>query len=329
MLDEIFIKIKQLYNISNLKLIKNLGGFSSLNFQISDSSNQFVLKQYRNSTADKIKQIEKISFFLDQSDIPVKLPILNKNGSYHFVYQDTLYALYPMVEGIILHENTLSQKALHSASNILAQLHRLIPIAELNLHDANTCLVNYDEVSDEANKVLNLIANNPISEETDNITRNLIYLKLSLLNDLSAFNFNNVLQPKYLVHGDFHNENIIFSAGHQVIKLLDFEHTFIGSRTEDIFEFIHKGCCNSGFDEENINKAKHFLSHYKSVFPISNDELYIGFQYSVYQLVSSFFFEKELYTSHDISLYGLIGRDINRLSYINDHSRAIFNCIIF
>lgn len=308
------------YNLTSLNIQDTIGGLSALNLIVSSDSGPLVLKRYRPKEIEAVNRIEAVTELLAQNDIPVALPLKTPDGLKHFVYSDQYYALFPKIDGKVLHESTLNEKTLFNAGLMLAKIHHISDFKRLSLPETSEILKPKIQIETDSVKLLSFVKENSIDTETDDLIDEIVTAKLNVI---SHINYSEIIASLHnnrtLIHGDFHNENILFGSNDDVVCVLDFEEAHFGSDIEDIMTFINFACCNSGFDIPNIKKARTFLSGYESVKTITSDELHFGMKLLNYRLSSSFFLENELYLNRDLFFRQLIKRDLSKIHYLDNH----------
>jgi thiamine kinase-like enzyme len=117
------------------------------------------------------------------------------------------------------------------------------------------------------------------------------------------------------VHGDFHNENIIFDL-QEVAWILDFEYTTVGDPFDDIGQFIDKATCNYGFGDREILLAGAFINGYRNIRNISADEFAVGMKYYLVTFCNSTYFERRVAEKCGLEMEGYIKRDTRKANEI-------------
>lgn len=295
-----------------------LGGLSTCNIIIKTTSKEFVLKKYKSEKIKKIEKIEEITFFLKKNNIPVVIPKQTIKGNYHLKVNDLVFVVYPKVNARILHKNSLTKKSLVNAAKLLQIFHKLAISCPLKLKQNILTLNDFLENAQGCKKI---IFNNPLGSEIDNLLLHFIDKKITIMKEILGREM--LQEEKYkndLVHGDFHNENILFNLRDKLVCLLDFEEVHYGCGVQDLMQFIQLACCNTGYQEENLIKARIFLQTYLLKKSISKETLIFFTNRYMYYMASSFFFEKKLYLTKNIKLIDYIKRDLIKLSYLEQYA---------
>jgi Ser/Thr protein kinase RdoA (MazF antagonist) len=312
--------IKQKYGFNTIEMQSPIGGLSALNYSILTDKGLFVLKQYRSTAVGSVHHIESITELLASHKVPVVIPLPINSLELHFSYKNHLFAVYPKIEGFVLHEQSLTKHPLSSVAHALSQFHSVGRQNGLDLQTTADRIVPLDGIQDKARKLLDLVQSNSIDKETDELARQLAAIKLSIVSSLRITNEElDPLSQKDLVHGDFHNENLLFDKHQNVLCVLDFEEVHYGYASEDVLNFINFACCNSGYNEHTIRTARYFLKEYIALHHLSKQEIELGVRLMIYRLASSFFLETELYASREYFLKQFLVRDIGKFTYFKDN----------
>lgn len=246
------------------------------------------------------------------------MPMKTLKGSYHLEFGSSFFVLYPKVNGHILYEDSLTEKSLINTANLLQIFHGLKKNCPLTLKKKTLCLHEFLKNAQDCKK---LIFNNTLGAEIDNLILFFIDKKITIMEEAFRKNFFKEEVPKDdLVHGDFHNENILFKKNDEIACLLDFEEVHYGCGVQDLTQFIQLACCNTGYKEENLKKARVFLQTYLLKRFIKKEKLILYVTRYMYHMASSFFFEKNLYLTKNIKLIDYIKRDLLKLSYLEQHA---------
>lgn len=286
---EVLEIIRYKYGLSYLLERDNLGGLSTLNLSIKANGEEFVLKQYQKKDINKIEEIEKITFFLKKNKLPIVIPKKTLKGNYHLEVDNLFFVLYPKVNGRILYENSLTERSLVNTANLLQNFHGLDIDCSLALKKNSLSLHEFLKNAQDCKK---LILNNTLGAEIDDLIFLFIDKKITIIKKF----IKNFLQKKMdqhdLVHGDFHNENILFDVNDKIVCLLDFEEVHHGCGVEDLMQFIQLACCNTGYQEENLIKAKLFLHAYSLKRFVNKETLTFYTVRYMHRVASSFFLKK-------------------------------------
>ncbi len=294
-----------------------LGGLSSENFLLVVASGErFVLKVATTSYLHDFEQILASYLYWHKHGIPAIVPLLGKNHAYLQTGGTSTYVLFPFVDGLMYHQDTLTEAALKSAGMLLGRIHSL-PFE--GWHGGNQYL------SEQAQKRSQL-SDMDLSHCAE---KELIKESIQLKADLKKTLHIRLIGKKDLVfvHGDFHNSNIIFGPDDQVAALLDLEQTMVADAGKDYVKFIDLGCCNTKFEDHNFHMAKIFLNAYRSIRPLSHEDFRESlFQYLLAMTESSFF-ESAIALDGKIDLVPYLERDLKKYRFYIKHLDSFIDTV--
>ncbi|HSQ97458.1 MAG TPA: aminoglycoside phosphotransferase family protein [Rickettsiales bacterium] len=316
--------VKKLYKINYIENIKKIGGFSSDNFVIND---KFLLKIIKNKTQGYLEHLIENYLLLNEFKLPLAMPVINIEDKYYSKVNENFIILFPYFKNSkVLHEANLEDLHYNQIAYELTKFHK-IPTENINSIKRRE-LFSLNNFNKERIRTINYIENNPIDNQTHDLTIKLIEEKEKMLSDINLNSINNIItNSNDLVHGDFHNENILFDLNDKILCFLDFEEMHIGNKMEDVINFILFACCNSGFKEINLKKSKIFINHYNECNSITKNDMDFGLEYAILRLVSSFFLENKLYESKDLFFTKLLERDLNKIKYFKENKQIFLNNI--
>ncbi|HEY1037535.1 MAG TPA: phosphotransferase [Candidatus Paceibacterota bacterium] len=254
------------------------GGFLTENSVIETASGQrHFLKKQRESVAQKIDFIESAEIFFFENDIPVILPIKNKQGSLHFVFDSQTYTLYPMIEKYVqIERDSLSNEQVKSLAETLAKMH--MKAASCQLPDTATVADarwDTEKALGKINALARLISETDPdgNEEFGELCRKSLQLKQDFLysNRITSSNFN--LSRPVLTHGDFHDQNVFFDLEGRITHIFDFEKAEVVPKELEIVRALLLICFNHKYTEKEFKKAELFIKSYAHLNPIPIDEL--------------------------------------------------------
>jgi len=302
------------YNFSDIERVEKLRGLESLNYLIDTDRGAFVLKikQGADQVLDKIKKIINLNGFLNLNHIRVPDVLKTKRGMPFCILGNLVLIVYEFIEGRILHQADFDEGSFDAVASLALRLHDLGKKCELNLAHSLERLPSKEAVASD----IDFLKKKKDSEIFD-LVNELVEIKQHLVENVLVKDFKPLFSGVLdLVHGDFHNENLIFS---DEIVLLDLEEVHFGHRMEDLVSFILYACCNTGLEEKNLKNAKIFLDLYSKKHPLSKEDVRLGFHYSLFKSCNSFFIEKEALKKKDEFLVSLLRRDIAKFSYFENN----------
>ncbi|WP_437926543.1 phosphotransferase [Sorangium sp. So ce291] len=316
-------KIREFYGFERLTLLDRLGGLSAVNLKVQLDAGLFVLKRFRSNNEEDVFRMEAVTALLDRSSLPVSLPLAGKGGALHFELDGRYHALFPFVEGMTLHEPSLTAPSLSSAAILLSQLHRVDVPQSVGLMSKGESRAPAEVFRDTARAFLARACAIPLEESTRNLIKQLIKAKVRMLAILSkARGSLGTPTARHLVHGDFHNENLIFDSEGNVVRVLDFEETHLNHRVRDVFSFINHACCNTGFGSANMEKATLFLRSYNAMYALTDQEVEGGAIGLIEGLCSSLFLERVVVDEGNAELISILERDLRKVNYFATHAET-------
>lgn len=134
-MEQILLKLNQLYgiNVSSFKKVEK--GFLSDNYFLSDGIKNFFLKKYRFDNSNRIAEVHFSKKYFADGGIPVILPISLLDGKTFFECDTAYYALFPFVEGRHFERGDLSESAIISLGQMLGKIHLLGKESKLVIDD--------------------------------------------------------------------------------------------------------------------------------------------------------------------------------------------------
>lgn len=289
--------VETFYGLSNLVWKETLGGLSSKNFRFTTAQGNYVVKIYGNWSLRTLASTEIMTQCAARHDVPVVIPLRGLDKRSHYRVEGQTIAVLPYVDGAILHENDLVPRAHEQSALVLAKLHAVKLSTFDSLPSSRRRMVSVTSFQKKSQLLYADIAR--ITEITGNTwardtIRASIETKESILKTYSSHALRELDHSTHLIHGDFHNENIIFSSDHKVAAVLDWEDCRLGHGASDVMMWIHFACMNQGLNEASAARARHFLAAYQSVCPTSYDVMKKSLQRFNVELASSLFFEERL-----------------------------------
>jgi Ser/Thr protein kinase RdoA (MazF antagonist) len=312
-------QMKQRFGFCSVSSAGMAGGLSAANEYLFADEQGFVLKQYRASDIVTVQRIELVTAHLASAAIAVVQAIAGADGQRHFWDQGRIYALFPRIFGFIRHQDRLTDYALFQAGANLAQIHSLIPPF---LRDIAPSLEGREaqETTDAA--LWAAITKHPVDKKIDEDARALLRLKDDIIRHQSGC-LELPRQRQTLVHGDYHNENLLFGLDDSLVAVLDLELTSINDYMIDLMSFIHLGCCNSGYEEHNLQKAAAFMAGYRSLRDLDEEDFCRGMQLFIKRMALSRFIEREVYFAQRQTMGPLLSRDLWRLRHLQTHAHEV------
>ncbi|MEI7777555.1 MAG: phosphotransferase [bacterium] len=314
-IDSIITNLKKLYDIrvSPQDIKKAEGGFLSTNYIIENYEKlphkKYFLKKYRFNKKDKIEEIHSIKKYFSEKDIPVILPIPNKEGKTYFEWRaeegKSFYALFPFVEGIHFSRDNFSNMVIASLAETLGKIHLAGKDYKGPASQAFK-LKSPEDLQTEIQKYLDIIKSKTNKDPFDLLAEKTLSLKLELLSGLGYSFEDTGLTSDHLIHGDYHNKNVFFDSKGKVTAVFDFEKSGMGPRVFELWRSI---------DYSDRTKAEQYIRSYGKIYPITEDELARGLRLYYLKLISSLWIEKAHYVDGNFRTDSFLETQYSSLKY--------------
>ncbi len=320
-MDKILLKkINQLFNISPLAYKgKAKGGFLSDNYILTNKTDKYFLKKYRNSVGNRLPIISETEEFFASKDIPIILPIKTKAGKSYFEINKEYYSLYPFVKarGFDHKKDKLTPAMAQSIASNLALMHKLSEKNKSKLSKERINEWDPKKVLDKAaqldfrnyiNKVTHVINKKKTKTDFDKLALNILKLKSSIADSFPKKIKVQGLGKNHVVHGDYHAQNLFFDENDQVTHIFDLEKTETRPRSTELVRSMLIICFNSYFTAKQFKLAKAYLKAYNQIYPINKSEVENSIRFMFYKHVLNLWIEKGHYLNNykraDILLVG-------------------------
>lgn len=249
-------------------------GILSNNSIVTDGKHDYFLKQWRIEKPGRLKEILAAERYFADKGIPVITPLPTADQQLIITHQATHYSLYPFVAGLHVERPDLDGVALDNLAIMLARLHQAGDKASVSVRHMKG---RADEKARQTMLTIRkLIEDLPEKSPFDEMALEYLNLKLSLMErhplDLEALDRSCTT----LIHGDYHESNVFFDAGHQVTHVFDFEKTEMAPRSLELIRCVKMTLIEGNYSERNMDRAARFISAYSKVYPIQPDEVREG-----------------------------------------------------
>lgn len=304
---------------ADLITLDRVGGYSAENYVATfDGGQKYFVKLLRDNAQNYIAKLKSVTDILDENPrIPFFKPVILNDVSNIIVF--------PYVDGRVLHGLDIGRVHCDGiVSDLLANFSLLNP-EKLPEHSFKL-FEDMDSSISEINSILGALQKD---NKYHQIITDILNLKLGLI-DKYAYNpelINWVKQSNNFVHGDFHNENILFK-NNSVAAVIDFELAHRGHLAEDPINFIWFAFLNSDFSAENLMRASEFLQLARDNLGLTEIDVVNGFKFLYIKLFSSAFLETSLLRYGDDFYAGLLQRDVKKFKYIDDNLSKILNSLL-
>lgn len=314
--------IEQKYNIGKIKNItKSSRGYLSHNYIIKTDGQKYFLKkkQTLNNNDEKMNFICQATIFFAHQGIPIIEPIKTKDEKYFFKFEKNFHLLFPYVTGIKRERGKLSGKQIESMGAMMAKLHLAgrngYPILERRI----TKSWSKNRFYQTYNEVIEVIKGKKKLDQIDKLFLEEMELKKDFVdkNTLSLEDFK--LKSNHLVHGDYHDSNVLFDGKSNVKYIFDLK-SVITPRVLELIRTIDMIFFKPKISERSFACAKLFLKSYQAIYPISKEELTNGIRARITKSYYTLWKEEEYYLNGNKSVSRIIASTIIGIKYYNDNT---------
>lgn len=324
--------VSKLYNLSITSVEPVEGGFLTNNQRIITSGISYFLKQYRSNNADEIKEIHSVKLFFAENNIPVVLPIKNKEGESFFIFDNRCYALFPFItDAMSVARKDLKDAHITSLGNMLARMHLLSKNEYPQVTTKTAKSINTEKFFEVSQEILDIISEKETKNGFDELALRAITFKRSALR-LNTLKLEDLgLIHNHLTHGDYHDQNVFFDESGNVKYIYDFEKAVISARVKEIVRSMNLIIFDTTFTDENYARAKLYLQAYAAVYPITKEELEKGIRYMHLENLHSLWVEQEHYFKFNTRVDHFLQNGLDRITYINEnfdtHLQRLLDCV--
>lgn len=301
------------YALGDITEIRELGGLSSVNRLLVTSTGRYVIKHFKDSDAHRADLISDQYNRLEHLGIRCPKLLHTTAGKAYARHAGGTYLILTFLDGVILHDSERLRTNMSSIAGALAATHaKLKLIVGKDLDRWPTAKITGEEDLARSNKGCSAILER---------IQSLRDTKLKLIDRIGQ----KAVPPGTikLIHGDLHNENIVFEDGSSDISFLDWERSRPGVQSEDAATFGIFAFCNFSFESSNVATLWNFLADYGQRAGSHDDELKLGVALTLLRMLKSSFIESlVIQDPSDFSL-GLLARDELRFSHLAEHPNTL------
>lgn len=287
-----------------------------MNLHIKANGAQWLVKRYGDLALKRLIELDELASILQHHQFPSVAPLINLEKKAYFESDEGTFGVFPVIAGKILHGDEFSHAALKNTAQLIAQFHRLGDKLSQDFGSSNRMMCKPSEFEAEEKILIEkLIANTLPPQVIDLVRYSLDAKKAFLSKRTSSFwDFKFLENAKDLIHGDFHNQNILYSESKVPICLLDFEECCIGHRVHDLINFVQLALGNNDYSSNCLGKGRFFLRAYSELADLNNQQIHVGLRYSFAMMATSLFFENKICESGDLNLSDILLRDLRKLA---------------
>jgi Ser/Thr protein kinase RdoA (MazF antagonist) len=290
------------FDLGALLDVEKLGGLSADNNWVRTTSGQYVLKRFPEAERARVERISGIYAGLNKLDIPCPEMILSRDGKPEVSMDRSIYLILTYHPGSIVHDPTDLYSRTSLLIDVLSDLHHKLAAASSDAmaHVLKTSFVLSDE--------------EPLyyhgDRETQKRVRELRKVKLGLADRIVSRHA--ISDEQAVVHGDLHNENVVFRPDSSSVIFLDWERARFGMQAEDAATFSLFAFCNSSFADAGLHRLWSFMSAYGVKAGLDPMQLETGIRATLLRLLRSSFIEQLCMRSPSRLSMSLLVRDEHR-----------------
>ena len=299
-----------------------------MNLHMRANSAHWLVKKYGKLALKRLVELNELMRFLKYREFPTVAPLVTSLEKAEFQCNEETFAVFPVVAGKTLHGDQFTLPALSSTAQLIARLHRLGNGLPLTLR-AGRKILTPSEFNAKSQALIDGVASNTLSQPVVDTVLHSLSVKTAFLKGVSSafFDFDLLENTTDLVHGDFHNENILYSETKAPICLLDFEESFVGHGVIDLVHFVQLALCNSDYSSKNLSKSRHFLLAYRKQADLKSSEIHAGLRYNFATMATSLFFEKKLLDGGDHHFIDILQRDLRKIEFYRKNAKLLHDAL--
>lgn len=306
------------YISGDLVSLDRAGGYSAENYvaEFGDNRKYFV-KILRENAAAYILKLQTVIEILGKNP---RLPFVNPLS----IDSANNIIIHRYIDGAVLHGADITEKHCAAVVHDILENFTLLTPDGLSEHSYDL----FEKLDSSIEEIKNLLQSCRGHEHAE-LIHDILNLKLSLIDKYGQDRclIDWIKNANSFVHGDFHNENILFKDT-SVAAVIDFELAHRGHPIEDAINFVWFAFLNSDFSSDNLVRARTFLRMTTENLHLTTQDVINGFKFMYFKLFSSAFLETSL-LKYGGDLYpALLRRDVKKFKYIDDNLSVIISGLI-
>lgn len=199
-----------------------IGGLSSRNYKFEARGRLWVAKCFLRSDGAHLAKLARLFAFLQVKKFPTPVPRPTLSGRLFHVASSYAVAVLPFQTGATLHQEEFSASAAADAARQIGRMHTMKPPPDLARLLAVPALPRPCEASFlRTKRALTARLDGAAPGIDATLVRRSLAQKERYLSDMPEETFG-LDSSDAIVHGDFHNENVLFDAAGRVVAVLEF-----------------------------------------------------------------------------------------------------------
>jgi Ser/Thr protein kinase RdoA (MazF antagonist) len=276
------------------------GGHYGENYVLYTNNVKYFLKQYKNTTEDRVIDIHKAYDFYKENGIPVIVPLFTISSEDYIMHNETPYAIFPYIDGIAKVTKDVTSHNCYYMGGLLAKMHKatkgsqneLVSYKKTRKHDEDHITHDLKKLSE----IKEHIMDQDKLGEIDDMNLENINLKVNII-EKERENILNTFAPDdfILCHRDFHERNMFFDSEGNVTHIFDLDKCGADSISIEISRTIIYVCTAGKYEEINFDNIRALLGGYSKEFKIDKQNLKTGLRYFIYNETFSDWIMRQYY----------------------------------
>jgi homoserine kinase type II len=280
-------------------LEENNQGVLNKNYILTTTQGTYFLKSVRTKQQERISYIAEVERFFRERSIPAVCMATLPSGERFLKIDEALYTVYPYIANTQVHAYT--EGHMRAMGKTLGSIHKAgASEVPSRLASSRFSIPEREAVIHELTERRESILSKQVLEAIDEEFLSYIELKLKRLGERLE---EPPLPSDTLVHGDYHDRNILFE-GEDIIGVCDWEKALMAPRAYEVARALEIICFGEGqsrvrTEQEMRDSATTFMQAYNSVYALSSEELRKGIELRLYKLIHSAWIERQHYDLGD------------------------------
>jgi len=289
------------------------GGYMSQNFKVETDQGTFFLKQYRNRMNTVIHEIKEAEAFFASKGLPIISPIKDQYDRGAFWHRGHWFSLFPFVYGQSPVASRMSDEIIRELARTLSFFHRegrtfkQRPFHVLRMATARKFHLEQTELK-------RILASKQTKTELEERMGEVLKSKESYIKLLNYRPEHLSLKYTHLLHGDFQYYNV-FANNDSITHIYDLERACIGPPEYEVARSVMLNCFDDGWDTENIERAKIYLSEYCKYQPLTLESFTDGMLLYAYNIIHMTWIEARYLIFGIDTQLDLFNRHVDRLEF--------------
>jgi Ser/Thr protein kinase RdoA (MazF antagonist) len=271
-------------------------GILNRNYVLNTRNGPFFIKEVRQKSIELLPSTVLVEELMLERGISAICMLTSRSGKKFCEYDGLAYSVYPYIESDRSHRYTSVDY--RNMGEMMAHIHRAgsYDIPELltkNVYREKSKEGVLDNLKNYRERILA-----KQQDDTDSSFLEYIELKLSVIHSLAM---EPVLESSTLVHGDFQTGNLLIDGKtRRITGICDWEKSEMEPRAHELARAVLYISFGGDYAEDTgVLSAQEILEGYKSVYPITREEVLAGFAVRLRRMVLTSWLENHYYDLSD------------------------------